>query len=144
MQLITKKNYIPAVCIVYTCLVLYKIFTEGISHLPDSYYISNLIQMFVMSALAVALLWVSGLLSEWPLWLVILMQYGILLAVVMGWTWIAGRFNELASSAYRDEFRSLTIPFIVIAAVYYGKCYHELKKSNEILDELNGKTDGEE
>ena len=46
--------------------------------------------------------------------------------------------QELASTAYRDEFRSVSISYAVIAAVYYGKCYYELKKSNEILRELNG------
>ena len=60
------------------------------------------------------------------------------LNVAMGSTWVSGQFQELASTAYRDEFRSVSIPYAVIAAVYYGKCYYELKKSNEILRELNG------
>ena len=50
---------------------------------------------------------------------------------------MSGQFQELASTAYRDEFRSVSIPYAVIVAVYYGKCYYELKKSNEILRELN-------
>ena len=94
----------------------------------------NLLQGFVW----IALLGLSGKLSEWPLWLVILLQYGILIGLAMGSTWVSGQFQELASTAYRDEFRSVSIPYAVIVAVYYGKCYYELKKSNEILRELNG------
>lgn len=108
--------------------------------MKDANYAGNLLQAFILIALAVALLGLGGLLSEWPLWLTILLQYGTLLAVTLGWTWISGHFAELARTAYRDEFRSVTIPFIVIAAIYYGKCYYELKKANEVLDELNQKT----
>lgn len=139
MQLITKKNYIPVVCIVYTCWVLFKLISEEfVYHMKDTHYVSNLIWAFILVALGIALLGLSALCSEWPLWLVILMQYGILMAVVMGSIWIEGHFTELASTAYRDMFRSVSIPFAVIAVIYYWKCYHELKKSNEILDELNG------
>lgn len=138
MQLITKKNYIPVVCIVYTCYVLFKLISETMFwKMKDTYYVGNLLQGFVWIALGIALLGLSGKLSEWPLWLVILLQYGILIGLAMGSTWVSGQFQELASTAYRDEFRSVSIPYAVIAAVYYGKCYYELKKSNEILRELN-------
>ena len=141
MRLITKKNYFPVVCIIYTCWVLYKLTSEEYYyHMRDDNYVGNLLQAFILIAVAVALLGLGGLLSEWPLWLVILLQYGTLVAVTLGWTWINGHFTELAGTAYRDEFRSVTVPFIVIAAIYYGKCYYELKKSNEILDELKQKT----
>ena len=52
--------------------------------MKDTYYVGNLLQGFVWIALGIALLGLSGKLSEWPLWLVILLQYGILIGLAMG------------------------------------------------------------
>lgn len=139
LKIINRKNYIPLVCVLYTCWVLFKLITEElIWHMKDVSYVSNLLWGFVLTALLIALLKLGEYCSDWPLWLVILLQYGIFLAVVLGSTWISGHFRELADTAYRDEFRSTTIPFGIVAVLYYWKCFHELKRSNEILAEVNG------
>ena len=112
LKIINRKNYIPLVCVLYTCWVLFKLITEEfIWHTKDASYVSNLLWGFVLTALLIGLLKLGEYCSDWPLWLVILLQYGIFLAVVLGSTWVSGHFRELADTAYRDEFRSTTIPF---------------------------------
>ena len=68
-------------------------------------------------------------------------QYALLVAAVMLVTWISGFFVELHEDAYRDMFRSFTIPYVIAAAVYYISLYFEIKKANRLLQEVRGAED---
>lgn len=135
--MITKKNYFPIVCIAFSIVVVIKIIGENfIAGTPDSYYAQNILLIFAYSALIVAVLGASKFFTPLPLWLVIAGQYIIVISAAMLETWISGHFQEMSETAYRDMFRSVTIPFILVAFVYYIKCFHDVHKTNQDLKKL--------
>ena len=83
-----------------------------------------------------------GKILRFPLPLVILGQYLVILGAIMLFLWIYGHFGVLGKHAYRDMFLSFTIPYIILAGIYYMSLFREIKKANKILEEL--RTDNDE
>lgn len=134
--MINRKNYIPLVCILFTILTIGKLIVEQFINMPDPYYTGNIISLFIFSAVIVATLGAGKYFSRLPLWMVIVGQYLVMIAVAMLITWTTGQFNDQSSSAYHDMFWSFTIPFIVIAVLYYVKCFVDVRKTNLDLERL--------
>ena len=71
-------------------------------------------------------------------------QYLVILGGIMFTIWVIGHFTELSEYAYRDMFRSFTIPYVIIAGWYYISLFQEIKKANEMLEEIRKeKKDGD-
>lgn len=135
-MMINRKNYVPIVCILFTILTFGKLLVEQVLNMPDPYYTINIISVFIFSAVIVAVLGAGKYFSQFPLWLVIAGQYVVMIGVAMLITWIDGQSGELAASAYHDMFWSFTIPFVVIAVLYYLKCFMDVRKTNQDLERL--------
>ena len=71
-------------------------------------------------------------------------QYLVILGGIMFTIWVIGHFTELSEYAYLDMFRSFTIPYVIIAGWYYISLFQEIKKANEMLEEIRKeKKDGD-
>ena len=92
--------------------------------------------MFGLSLLATFVLSQYYRFQKYPLLVVILGQYILLIGIVMLITWIGGWFNELSEYAYRDMFLSFTIPYIIGVIIYYMAVFHEIKSANRTLKEI--------
>lgn len=139
MKIISKKEFMPTVCVVYTVLSLGKIVVEYIAQGKYGDFQANLIVMFVISVAATFVLSQHYRFDQLPLLLVILLQYVILIAGVMGFTWLSSFWSEVHPDGYHDMFWSFTIPYIIGVAVYYLSLFHEIKKSNKLLQEYKEK-----
>lgn len=139
MQIIHKKNFISIVCIVYTCMVMFKVAVEGISGGLDESYIQNLICLLVLVTASVFVLGLHYYLQELPVALVIVMQYLLLLGLAMGYVWLSSFSEQPHEDAYQDMFLSLTIPYMVLVPIYYIQFFLQIKKANEILPKLKEK-----
>lgn len=137
MKLINRKNFLQTVCIIYTLLSIFKLVSESILNGGIDKNEGNLIWMLAISVIATFVLSLHYYLQERPMWLVIIGQYFVLIALIMVCLWIEGHFVELHPDAYKDMFRSFTIPYIIGAAIYYFKFWYEVKKANAILKDLN-------
>lgn len=136
-MMITKKNYFPIVCITFTFAVLIKILVENvIGGYSDLFYAQNIVVIFVFSALIVAVLGASKYFTKLPLWIVIALQYIIVISAAMLDTKINDLFSEMSRFAYRDMFRSVTVAFAIAAFFYYVKCFHDVYKANQDLEKL--------
>lgn len=123
-------------------MVFFKIISENlILGYSDPFYAENFILLFAFTALIVAVLGASRYFTGLPLWLVIIMQYIIVISAVMLETKVSGFFHELSKSAYYDMFRSLTIPYAIFAVAYYIKCFHDVHKANQNLEQIHKMTD---
>ena len=136
MKIINRQNFWSVVCIVFTLLLLSKILLELVLRGDFGSYQVNILIMFVLSLLATFVLSQYYRFQQYPLLVVILGQYIVLIAIVMFITWIGGRFNELHKNAYRDMFLSFTIPYIVGVIIYYAAVFHEIKSANQALKEI--------
>lgn len=139
MKLINKKNFIPTICIIYTVLSISKVILESVLNGKIDNNQGDFIWMLVISLIATFVLSLHYYLQEFPVWLVIIGQYLVLLALIMTGIWIEGHFVQLHPDAYKDMFRSFTIPYIIGAAVYYFEFWYEVKKANEVLKGLKEK-----
>lgn len=136
MKIIDRKNYFSAVCEVYALISMWKILIEAITQNKWGIDQQNFVFIFVVSLAATFVLSQHYRLDRFPLTLVILGQYLVLLGAIMLFLWIYGHFGILARHAYRDMFLSFTIPYIILAGAYYLVLFKEIKKANQILEEL--------
>lgn len=139
MGVISKKNFIPTVCVVYTALSLCKIAYEATlsGNLEHNY--ENFLWMLAISVMATFVLSLHPYLQKLPIWLVILGQYLVLITLISLFVWIEGHFAYLHPDAYGDMFWSVTIPYPLGAAVYYFSFWLKVKKANVILKDLKEK-----
>ncbi len=136
MRTIDKKNFFPILCIIYTILSLSKIILEAFLMNLYGNYQQNFIFMFIISLFSVFVLSQHYRLSRFPLPLVIIGQYLLLLGFIFGFLWVESFFIELHPNGYRDMFLSFTIPYIIGAFLYYIDVFRQAKKANEMLQEI--------
>lgn len=137
--MITKKNFLPTLCVVYTILVLTKLILEAVMGHTDSYYTQNLLFMFVVSFVAVLILSLHSFLQNVPLLFVIIGQYLLLIAFVEGGLLLIGLFSSVNPSGYLDLFLSVSIPYGIGAAVYYIEYFRQVRKMNDLLQKIQGR-----
>lgn len=144
MQLINRKNFFPSVCCTYTILSLLKIATEAFTQGKWEIDQQNFVMIFCISLVATFVLSQYYRFQRFPPLAVILGQYLVILGGIMFTIWVIGHFTELSEYAYRDMFRSFTIPYVIIAGWYYISLFQEIKKANEMLEEIRKeKKDGD-
>jgi len=135
--MIDKHNFWSIVSSVFTCLLIGKIIFEGIIGHRDTYYVENILTMFLVTVVGTFIISMHKYLQNVSILLVMFLQYVVLIGSVMGGLWIAGYFMDVDVSGYGDMFRSVTIPYVVLAGVYYISFFREVKKANALLAEIN-------
>ncbi len=135
--MIDRHNFWSMLSGVFTCLLIGKIILEGIMGHRDIYYIENILRLFVITVVATFILSMHKYLQNIPALLVMLFQYVVLIGCVMGELWIESFFCDVTPGGYRDMFWSVTIPYVVLAGVYYISFFREVKKANALLLEIN-------
>ena len=137
MKLITRKNFISLVCISFTILVLVKLVWEKAMGITDPHYTENIFMSLGIAILIPVILAVHYYLQSFPFIPVFIGQYIFAVLIVLGGVWILGHFVQLAPTAYRDMLISITIPFVVCAAVYYVIFFRQIRKANEMIEKLS-------
>ncbi len=137
--MITRKNFLPTLCVIYTILVLTKLILEAAMGHTDTYYTQNLLFMFVVSFAAVFLLSLHSFLQNIPLLFVIIGQYLLLIVFVEGGLLLISLFGSISPDGYLDMFLSVSIPYGIGAAVYYIEYFRQIKKMNHLLQEIQNR-----
>lgn len=140
MKIIDRHNFIGTASTVFTILVLGKTGVEFIMTAEFGYYQKNLITMLVLSFLATFVLSQHYRFEKYPLLLVIIGQYVVLLGGIMLFMWWSGRFEPLHENGYRDMFLSFTIPYLIGVVVYYVSVFHEIRLANKTLKQIRQKS----
>lgn len=135
--MIDKHNFWSIVSGIFTCLSIGKIVWESIVGHRDGYYVENILSIFVITVVATFILSLHKYLQNVPVLLVMLIQYALLVGSVMGGIWIESQFVDVNLNGYRDMFWSVTIPYVVLAGIYYISFFWEVKKANTLLQEMN-------
>ena len=136
--MIDKHNFWSITSGVFTCLLLGKVILEGVTGHQDIYYIQNILTLFGITVVATFILSMHKYLQNVPVLLVMILQYVILIGCVMGGIWIGSHFTDINPDGYGQMFWSVTIPYVVLAGIYYISFFWEVKKANAILLEMNG------
>lgn len=133
------KSYLKMVCIVYTCLVLGKVIFENVTKRPDGQYGINLLSMFFIVCLGTAVLNSYKKLQRFPLIMVMIGQYILVIGVVLSLVWVADKWQltQITTEGYRDLFFSVTVPYLMGAIFYYLSFFSEIRKANKILLDMH-------
>ena len=136
MKIINKRNFFPIVSVVFTLLVLSKVLLEAIVQNVFGGYQENLVLMFLLSLLATLVLSQHYRFQRFPLLVVMLLQYLLLIGAVMLFTWLSSFFEPLHEDGYRDMFLSFTIPYLAGAVIYYISLFFEIKHVDQTIKDI--------
>lgn len=136
MRLINKKNFISIVCISFTLIVLVKLIWEKSTGFFDANYTENIFVCLGISVLITVVLALHYYLQQYPFIPVFIGQYLLTVGLISLGIWVLKRFSDVAETAYRDMFISVSIPFFACALVYYVIFFKQIKKANKMLDNL--------
>lgn len=130
------KEYGISVCVVYTILAMTKVLMEAVGGRKDPYYLMNFAFLFVITCFATFVLFMHRIFHKVPLLLVMIGQYAVVIGGVFLFIFVAGMFMEVSPNAYRELFWQITLPYIILAGIYYISYFTEVKKANQNLSEL--------
>ncbi len=131
--MIDRHNFVSIVSSVFTFLLIGKIIIESIMGYRDVYYVENILTLFVITVAATFILSMHQYLPNVPILLVMLLQYAVLIGGVMGAIWIETHFVDIHPDAYKDMFWSVTVPYVVLAGIYYISFFRNVKEANALL-----------
>ncbi len=127
-------------CAVYTGVSLFKFIVEAIFLGEFGKIQSDLVTGLLFSLIGVIIiLQFKRLINRFTPLIAILIQYTVLVACIFAYVWISGLFIEPHPDAYQDMFRSVSIPYAVVALSYYIYLYFEIKRYNRLIQEVKSK-----
>ena len=139
MKLINKSHFFSIVCICFTLIVCGKLCLEKMYDFTDRYYTENIFTILAVSILITLILSIHYHLRQFPFILVFIAQYVATIGIVFLGIKIMGIFSDMAPTAYKDMFISVTVPFFGAAIVYYIIFFSQIRKANKLLEKLEEK-----
>ena len=97
---------------------------------------SNTLIMFGLCVIASFVLSLNKLFDELSPLAMILLQYVIVIVLCGGFLFVLSLFDPISPKGWFEYFRSFTIPYIIIAAMYYYSLFDEAKKQNQMILEI--------
>lgn len=137
MKIIDRHNFISVVCVSFTLIVCGKLLFEKMTGFTDRFYTENIFTCLGICVLATFILSMHYYLQRFPFIPVVIGQYVFLIGVIFAAIGFASKFTDMAPSAYKDMFISVTIPYVIGAAAYYISYFLQIKKANDILSKLD-------
>ena len=97
---------------------------------------SNTIIMFGLCLIASLVLSLHKLFVNFSPLLMIILQYVIVVSLCAGFLFILSFIDPISPKGWLEYFRSFTIPYIIIAAIYYYSLYAEAKNQDKMVREI--------
>jgi hypothetical protein len=128
-----------AICVIFTSLTLLNtlLTLAGMQGHPPA---ENNIVMLVFTIIGTLIVYSHKFFDEWSLLTVIVLQYILAIMLILGVIRLSVYYSPLHVNAYRDGFRSFTIPYVIAASYYYYHVFKDAKRTNERLQFLRSKS----
>ena len=97
---------------------------------------SNTLIMFGLCVIASFVLSLNKLFDEFSPLAMIILQYVIVILLCGGFLFVLSLFDPISPKGWFEYFRSFTIPYIIIAAMYYYSLYNEAKNQERMIKEI--------
>ena len=136
MKIIDRHNFLSVVCVSFTLIVCGKLLFEKMTGFTDKFYTENIFTCLLICVLATFVLSMHYYLQRFPFIPVVIGQYLFVIGVIFAMIRLASNFTDMAPSAYKDMFISVTIPYVIGAAAYYISYFVQIKKANNIISSL--------
>ncbi len=132
------KTLLMYVCISYTMVSVSGAVVNIITGTKTSN--SNTLIMFGLCVIAYFVLSLNKIFDEFSPLLMIVLQYAVVMALCAGFLFLLSLIDPISPKGWIEYFRSITVPCIVIAGIYYYCLYDEAKKQDRIIKDIqNGK-----
>ena len=128
------KTLLLYICISYTMVSVSGAVINIITGTKTSN--SNTLIMFGLCAIASFVLSLNKLFDDLSPLLMIILQYVIVLALCGGFLLVLSIFDPISPKGWFEYFRSFTVPYIIIAAIYYYSLYDEAKKQDRMIKDI--------
>ena len=116
MKIIDRHNFLSVVCVSFTLIVCGKLLFEKMTGFTDKFYTENIFTCLLICVLATFVLSMHYYLQRFPFIPVVIGQYLFVIGVIFAMIRLASNFTDMAPSAYKDMFISVTIPYVIGAA----------------------------
>ena len=100
---------------------------------------ANVIAMFIFCAIAVFVLSLHKLLTRFSPLLMILIQFVLSLGLCCLVVFIISLIEPVSPRGWFEYYRSFTIPYIIIAGIFYYCLFKEVKEQNKLIQEIQEK-----
>lgn len=135
MKKMSIKEMLLTICVSYTIISASVHLFEMILGVGNASQHMQGLMMLFCTGVAVCILFLYYLLEDWPMPIVMLLQYIVATAIILGAVFVLSHFSEVGSSGYFDMWRSFTVIYLIGAAVYYIDIIWSIKKQNKWLQE---------
>lgn len=135
--MITRKNFLSVYCQVFTLISLTGAILDIIGRRSMNYSQFNLFNIAVFSLIGLAIVSQAFRLSNLSPLKMLIVLYLTGLACIYLIVWIGTLFGmQVAEGGGWDIFRSFSVPYLIILAVYLYRIRKETKKQNSDLHKL--------
>jgi len=129
-----NKTLILYICLSYTMVSVSGAIVNFLAGTKTSN--SNTLIMFGLCVIASFVLSLNKLFDNLSPLLMIILQYVIVIALCGGFLFVMSFIDPISPKGWFEYFRSFTIPYIFIAALYYFSLYSEAKKQDRLIKEI--------
>lgn len=129
------KQYIVELCWVYTLMSVVGAIVNILAGTQTNN--ANVLVMFATCAIATFVLYLHRLFDGVSPLVMILVQYLVACALVgLMLLFISLFIDHISPRGWYEYFRSFTIPYIVLASLYYWRVFSEAKKQDALIKEI--------
>ena len=96
----------------------------------------NELMMFVICIIASVILSLHGLFDSVSPLAMMVLQYLLACVLIAGMLLIVSHFDPITIQGCLDLYRSFTIPYVILAGVYYYSVFADTKKKDSIIKDL--------
>ena len=129
------KQYIIEVCWVYTLISVLGAVTNILFGFETNNV--NVLVMFVLCLIGTFVLYLHKLFDRFSPLFMIVVQYVAACGLCALFIWILTFFlGPVSPHGWFELWRSFTIPYVILAALYYWRVFSEAKKQDKLIHEI--------
>ena len=136
------KQYLVEVCCVYALVSVAGAVIDQIAGFETNNI--NAMVMFVLCLIGTFVLYLHKLFDNFSPLFMIVVQYLAACGLSALFIWIVSFFaGPVSAHSWFELWRSFTIPYVILAALYYWRVFSEAKKQDKLIQEIkeNNKTE---
>jgi hypothetical protein len=129
------KQYIVEVCCVYALVSVGGAIVNQIFGFQTNNV--NVMVMFVLCLIGTFVLYLHRLFDRFSPLFMIVVQYLAACGLCTLFIWILSFFlGPVSARSWFELWRSFTIPYVILAALYYWRVFSEAKKQDSLIHEI--------
>ena len=128
------KKLLLGICISYTAVSITAAVINAITGMENDN--SNTLVMFAFCVIASVVLSLYSLFGNISPLAMMILQYVVACLLCGLFLLVISRWEPISPRGWFEYYRSFTIPYIILAGIFYFYLYKEVKEQNRLLQEI--------